>query len=40
MGGSIRVRSTLGEGTTFTVNLPSPLSSPRAPTPERTRDRR
>ena len=40
MGGSVHVRSTLGEGTTFTVRLPSPLTSPHVPTPERTRDRR
>ena len=35
-----RVRSTLGEGTTFTVRLPEPLSSPYAPTRERARDGR
>ncbi len=40
MGGSVRVRSTLGEGTTFTVRLPAPLSSSSAPTRERVRDGR
>jgi two-component system OmpR family sensor kinase len=35
MGGSVEVRSTLGQGTTFTVRLPRPLSGP-TPVPQGT----
>jgi two-component system OmpR family sensor kinase len=40
MGGSVDVRSTLGEGTTFTVRLPAPLASRPAQAPSRLRDPR